>query len=125
MKALFGRKFYNIEELREATEEAKRKGVVGSDYTIIREVKLTDEQFKKFISDFLADQPWIKKGDGGHNKNGELRCIRVINLETGEKILTCPPKVAPVSKLVINWYTDFERMGKLWQGKTIRWSRSS
>lgn len=39
--------------------------------------------------------------------------------------VTCPPKVAPVSKLVINWYTDFERMGKLWQGKTIRWSRSS
>ena len=39
--------------------------------------------------------------------------------------MTCPPKVAPVSKLVINWYTDFERMGKLWQGKTIRWSRSS
>lgn len=39
--------------------------------------------------------------------------------------LMCPPKTAPVSKLVINWYTDFERMGKLWQGKTIRWSRSS
>jgi len=40
-------------------------------------------------------------------------------------LVTCPPKVAPVSKLVINWYTDFERMEKLWQGKTIRWSRSS
>lgn len=90
MKALFGRKFYNIEELREATAAAKKKGVVGSDYTVIREVVLTDEQFKKFTSDFLADQPWIEKGDGGHNKKGEIRCIRVINLETGEKILTNP-----------------------------------
>ena len=47
------------------------------------------------------------------------------NLKILQYFLTCPPKVAPVSKLVINWYTDFERMGKLWQGKTIRWSRSS
>jgi len=90
MKALFGRKFYDIEELREATEEAKRKVTVSSDYTIIREVKLTDAQFKKFTSDFLEDQTWIEKGDGGHNEKGELRCIRVINLETGEKILTNP-----------------------------------
>ena len=87
MKALFGRKFYNIEELREATAAAKKKGVVGSDYTVILEVNLIDEQFKKFTSDFLEDQPWIEKGDGGHNEKGEIRCIRVINLETGEKTL--------------------------------------
>lgn len=61
MKALFGRKFYDTEELREATEAAKRKGVVGSDYTVIREVKLTDIQFKKFTSDFLEDQLRLKK----------------------------------------------------------------
>jgi hypothetical protein len=90
MKALFGRKFYNIEELREATAAAKKKGVVGLDYTVIREVVLTDEQFKKFTRDFLADQSWIEKGDGGHNKKGEIRYNRVINLETGEKILTNP-----------------------------------
>jgi len=90
MKALFCRKFYDIEELREETEEARRKGTVNSDYTIIQEVKLTDKEFKKFTSNILEDQPWIEKGDGGHNKNGELRCIRVINLETGEKILTNP-----------------------------------
>ena len=87
MKALFGRKFYNIEELREATAAAKKKGVVGSDYTVILEVNLIDEQFKKFTSDFLEDQPWIEKGDRGHNEKGEIRCIRVINLETGEKTL--------------------------------------
>jgi len=90
MKALFGQKFFNIKELRELTEVTKKEGVVGSDYTIIREVELSDEEFKKFTSDFLEDQPWIEKGDGGYNEKGEFRCIRVINRETGEKILTNP-----------------------------------
>lgn len=90
MKALFGRKFYNLKELREATEEAMEDGVIGSDYTVIREVELSDSEFKKFTSNFLADQPWIKKSDGGTNEKGELRCIRVINKDTGEKILTNP-----------------------------------
>ena len=88
MKALFGRKFYNLKELREATEEAKEDGVIGSDYTVIREVELSDLEFKKFTSNFLEDQPWIKKSDGGTNEKGELRCIRVINKVTGEKILS-------------------------------------
>lgn len=90
MKALFGRKLNNIKELRETTEEAKKDGVIGSDYTVIREVELSDSEFKKFTSDFLEDQPWIKKSDGGTNEKGELRCIRVINKDTGEKILTNP-----------------------------------
>lgn len=41
MKALFGRKFTNIKELREATENAKKGGVVGSNYTVIRGVELS------------------------------------------------------------------------------------
>ena len=90
MKALFGRKFYNFKELKEATEEAKEDGVIGSDYTVIRVVELSDLEFKKFTSNFLEDQPWIKKSDGGTNEKGELQCIRVINKETGEKILTNP-----------------------------------
>jgi hypothetical protein len=88
MKALFGRKFYNLKELREATEEAKEDGVIGSDYIVIQVVELSDLEFKKFTSDFLEDQPWIKKSDGGINEKGELRCIRVINKDTGEKILS-------------------------------------
>jgi len=90
MKALFGRKFYNLKELRKATEKAKEDGVIGSDYTVIREVELSDLQFKKFTSNFLENQPWIKKSDGGTNENDELRCIRVINKDTGDKILTNP-----------------------------------
>lgn len=88
MKALFGRKLNNIKELRKTTEEAKKDGVIGSDYTVIREVELSDSEFKKFASNFLEDQPWIKKSDGGTNEKGELRCIRVINKDTGEKILS-------------------------------------
>lgn len=87
MKALFGRKFTDIKELREATEDAKKRGVVGSDYSVIREEELSDHEFKKFCSDFLEDQPWIEKSDGGSNAAGELRCIRVRNVETGERIL--------------------------------------
>jgi hypothetical protein len=87
MKALFGRKFTNIKELKEATEDAKKRGVVGSNYTVIREVELSDHEYKKFCSDFLEDQPWIEKNDGGSNAAGELRCIRVKNVESGERIL--------------------------------------
>ncbi|MGE6896479.1 hypothetical protein [Priestia flexa] len=87
MKALFGRKFTNFEELREATENAKKRGVRGSDYTVIREVELSDYEFQKFCKDFLEDQPWIEKTDGGSNEAGELRCIRVKNVETDERIL--------------------------------------
>lgn len=87
MKALFGRKFTDIKELREATENAKKRGIVGSNYAVIREVELSDHEFQKFCSDFLEDQPWIEKNDGGSNAAGELRCIRVENVETGERIL--------------------------------------
>lgn len=74
MKALFGRKIINIEELREAMENAKKRGVVGSDYMVFREVELSDHEFKELCSDFLEDQPWIGKNDGGSNVAGELRC---------------------------------------------------
>lgn len=87
MKVLFGRKFTDIKELREATEDAKKRGVVRSRYTVIRKVELSDHEFKKFCSDFLEDQPWIEKNDGGNNAAGEPRCIRVKNVKTGERIL--------------------------------------
>lgn len=87
MKALFGRKFTNVMELKEATEDAKKRGVVGSNYTVIREVELSDHEFMRFCSDFLDDQPWIEKDDAGSNAAGELRCIRVKNVETDERIL--------------------------------------
>jgi hypothetical protein len=50
-------------------------------------VILKDKDFKEFANDFLKDQPWISKGDGGINDNGQVRCIRVTNIETDEKVL--------------------------------------
>ena len=87
MKALFGRKMVDIEQLRAATINAKKEGFVGSAYKVTKEVALSDIDFKEFTKDLLEDQPWIDKDDGGSNKNGEIRCIRVLNLLTGERVL--------------------------------------
>ena len=87
MKALFGRKISNLEELKELTERAIAAGEIGEAYTVTREVKLSGQEFDKFAGDFFEDQPWISPEDGGVNKNREIRCIRVINRETGERVL--------------------------------------
>jgi hypothetical protein len=52
MKALFGRKFTDIKELKEATEDAKKRGVVGSNYTVIRKVELSDHDLRSFAATF-------------------------------------------------------------------------
>ena len=87
MRALFGRKVSDLEELREITEAATEQGQQGQPYTITREVRLEDQAFRAFAADFFEDQPWITKEDGGVNEAGEIRCIRVINEVTGEKVL--------------------------------------
>lgn len=87
MGALFGRKICDLEELIELTNRAIQEGRKGQPYTVIREVILNDEDFKKFSTDFLEDQPWILTEDGGVNHAGEIRCIRVMNSATGDKIL--------------------------------------
>lgn len=87
MRALFGRKVLNLKELKELTKEAKANGLKGTDYEVIKEVKLNDEEFKEFAKDFCKDQHWITKEDGGCNSKGELRCIRVRNTKTNKGIL--------------------------------------
>jgi len=77
----------DIEELRDATRNAKKEGFVGSAYKVTKEVALSDIDFKEFTKDFLKDQPWIDKDNGGSNPSGEIRCIRVLNLQTGARIL--------------------------------------
>ena len=62
-------------------------GKTGEAYTVTREIKLSGEEFLKLASDFFEDQPWISPEDGGVNKNREICCIRVINQETGERVL--------------------------------------
>lgn len=87
MKAIFGRKVSGLEELKEITNVARRRGQKGQTYTITREVILEEKEFRAFSQDFFKDQPWITKGDGGMNEAGEVRCIRVVNRVTGETVL--------------------------------------
>jgi hypothetical protein len=87
MRALFGRKVCNLKELKQLTNQAIKEGRKGQPYTIIREVILKNKDFKGFADDFLKDQPWINKYDGGINDKGQIRCIRVTNIETDEKVL--------------------------------------
>jgi len=86
-KALFDRKIANLEALKELTRAAFDDGKTGSIYQVIKEIRLTGEDFQQFASDFFQDQPWINREDGGVNKKKEIRCIRVINIETGERVL--------------------------------------
>ena len=87
MRALFGRKVCDLKELRELTHKAIRDGQKGQPYTISREVILKGKEFRDFAEDFFKDQDWITAEDGGINHEGEVRCIRVVNIDTGEKVL--------------------------------------
>lgn len=87
MKALFGRKVADLKELKELTEAALKDGLKGADYYITKEVELEDEAFKKFSDNFFKNQSWITKEDGGTNKNGQIKCIRVRNKATNEIVL--------------------------------------
>lgn len=87
MKALFGRKVVDLAELKALTKRDLKEGYKGQEYKVIREVSLDAKVFEAFAEDFLEDQPWITKEDGGMNKAGEILCIRVINKDTGEKVL--------------------------------------
>lgn len=87
MRALFGRKILNLNELKELTKEAKKDGMKGTAYEVIKEIELNDEEFKEFAKDFCKDQSWITKEDGGYNSKGELRCIKVKNTKTNKSIL--------------------------------------
>ena len=87
MKALFGRKVCDLAELKELTHQAIKEGKKGQPYTITREVILKDEEFRDFAQDFFKDQSWISHEDGGMDQDGKIRCIRVVNIDTGEKVL--------------------------------------
>ena len=88
MKAFFGRKVSNLKELKGLTETilSKERGK-GSSYIVTKEVALGNEEFQMFSNDFFLERDWLTKGDGGIGKDRKIRCIRVINAETGEAIL--------------------------------------
>ena len=87
MRALFGRKVLNLKELEEFTKEAKKDGMRGTAYEVIKEIELSDTEFEQFAKELWKDQMWISEEDGGFNEKGELRCIRVKNTKTNKSIL--------------------------------------
>ena len=87
MKAYFGRKVPDIKTLQAATKRAKQESFPGSAYIVTKEIELSDKEFKQFADDLLEDRPWIGKMDGGMTPAGEIRCIRVRNTQTGERVL--------------------------------------
>ena len=87
MRAIFGRKVSDLAELKELTEQAVKSGQQGQKYIVTKEVVLEKEDFFHFANDFFNDQSWITKEDGGVNEQREVHCIRVINQDTGEKVL--------------------------------------
>lgn len=86
-RALFGRKVKDLKELKELTKLAKKDGARGSEYIVVKDIEINDSEFKAFAGNFLKDQDWILKEDGGVDSEKGLICIRVINIETGEKVL--------------------------------------
>lgn len=86
-RALFGRKVKELGELKELTKLAKRDKAKGSEYIVTKEIEMNDDEFKAFVDNFLRDQDWISKDDGGTDEEGRLVCTRVTNIETGEKVL--------------------------------------
>lgn len=86
-RALFGRKVKDLKELKEFTKLAKKDGARGSEYIVVKEIEMNDSEFKAFVDNFLKDQDWIIKEDGGTDEEGRLVCIKVTNIETGEKVL--------------------------------------
>lgn len=86
-RALFSRKVKDLKELKELTKLAKKDGARGSEYTVVKEIEMNDSEVKAFADDFSKDQDWISKEDGGVDSENGLICIRVTNIETGEKVL--------------------------------------
>ncbi|MFR1708888.1 MAG: hypothetical protein ACLSV2_08305 [Clostridium sp.] len=81
VKALFGRKVSDLEELKDLTRQALNAGDKAKSYIVSKEIELDAKEFEKFIANFLEDQPWIGKED---------TCIRVRNKETAETVLVDP-----------------------------------
>lgn len=77
MQAWFGRKVFDKQELLELTEDAKRTKYPKRGYVIDREVVLDELAFAAFEQDFLDDQSWLSSDDGGVDKEGRIRCVRV------------------------------------------------
>lgn len=110
-RSLFGRKVNNLKELKELIDEAKKDGLKGSAYIVAKDIKLNNIGFKAFADNFFNDQPWISKEDGRVDDEGRLVCIRVKNIDTGEKVLVDSEgtHIQDIHLLKLSFYIGFVR----------------
>ena len=87
MKGMFFRKLNTLEELKALTERAERAGKGRWPYVVSKEVFLKEDVFQALVSDFFAEQDWLTKEEGGIDKDGKVRCVRVVNVDNGERFL--------------------------------------
>ncbi|SHH59079.1 hypothetical protein [Clostridium grantii] len=90
MKALFVRKAIDLVEMKVLIKEARDDGEKETGYEVTREIEMSPATFREFKDDLLKDQTWIKSTDGGLNKYGKVRCIRVKSRTSKESILVNP-----------------------------------
>ena len=81
-RVVFMRKIKDFKELINLTKDLPKHEGRSSFYEVTKEIKFNNDAFESVSSDFLNDQPWIEKTDGGMNDKGQIRCIRVINIDT-------------------------------------------
>lgn len=87
MKAIFCLGAMDIHELREWTKESIMAEEEREEFWVTKELILSNHDFQDFSNDFFKDQPWISTESGGYTQFGEVRCIRVINGDTGQVVL--------------------------------------
>jgi len=85
MRALFFRKMVDIDELRYYTE--LNRDQPGESYEVTKEVVLNEYDFLNFSNYFMRPYKWIDSDDGGLTEDGKVRCIRVINEDSGDVVL--------------------------------------
>ncbi|NRT34025.1 hypothetical protein [Clostridium beijerinckii] len=87
MKALFGNKVLNLNELKGLKKKANEEEIKNIEYQVTKEIELTDKEYKEFIENFSKDQPWITEDDGGINEKGEFLCIRIRKAKNKKGVL--------------------------------------
>ncbi|MDG5789348.1 hypothetical protein QA612_17955 [Evansella sp. AB-P1] len=84
MLAIFGCKMDSLQDLKKTVCDGF--GEIEK-YCVVKEVLLENDVFYHFSENLLEDQDWITDATCGWTVEGEFRCIRVINKETGERVL--------------------------------------
>ena len=87
MEALFVRKATDLAELKILTKQSEEDNEETTEYEVIKEIEMSQAAFREFAEDFSKEQQWIEENDGGVNNENQVRCIRIINKVTNERIL--------------------------------------